>query len=282
MLEQLLRDLNSRKKAVREAAIREARALPPEQLLQLAEMEAKLFRRRAHIIFTVLPIMFIIGFIETLHDVLIKPHPDFSDWSLVFMQPFMIVSSLGWIASSATRSRWSLASVIAQADDPRFIGPALDFLAQTSDDNVKKSVRSALKNLLPQMRADQAEALTPEQRRALLIPLTLPYDDIELTLSVLKTLEQVGDEKAIPVVKKLTEEGAATCNMRSVKQAAMECLPSLKERAENAQQAQTLLRASDATVAVASDVLLRPAMANADDTPPEQLLRAAPTGNPMQ
>src|SRR5437868_2815981 len=45
-LDQLLHDLNSRKGAVHREAMRRARALPPETLLQLAQRETKRYRKR--------------------------------------------------------------------------------------------------------------------------------------------------------------------------------------------------------------------------------------------
>src|SRR5207248_2650082 len=63
MLERPLKELNSSNASVREAALREARALPPEQLLQLFEREIerkrhvrRLFKRRVFYALTIAPI----------------------------------------------------------------------------------------------------------------------------------------------------------------------------------------------------------------------------------
>ncbi len=58
-----------------------------------------------------------------------------------------------------------------------------------------------------------------------------------------------------------------------VRQAARDCLPLLRQRVEEAQQAQTLLRASQAVFVTTPDALLRPAVAAEVDVAVEQLLR---------
>lgn len=297
MLEQLLKNLNSRRKAVREAALAEARALPPDQLLQLADLEAQNYKRRMRIYNRIAWVYAIvaIGGAACAWWSLGTHHPFFgNNFAAYSYWPFYLLT----FALLPRQARRNVATIIEQTQDPRFVGPALTLLAEKptsrADLEVKKSAMVALKNLLPQLRADQAAALTAEQRHALLIPLRplaganskitvtgkgvglrpskSPYDDIDLTLSILKALEQVGDEKAIPIVEKLTESDA-TPQMRIVKEAAEECLQFLEINVERAHQSQTLLRASDATNLIASETLLRPVIVQPDATPPEQLLR---------
>ncbi len=269
MLEELLAQLNSRKRSVREEAIREARALPPEQLLELAEMQTTLYKRRLRQYNCTLVGLVVIWLALML-----------ARFYFHFPAPWQIVYLSGVIAGLLVpiRAQRSVAKLIEEVTDLRFIGPVLSLLAQNIvDTDVKKSARIVLKRLLPQLRADEANTLTPEQRQALLPPLASPYDDVELSLAILKALEQIGDEKAIPVVERLTQEGKATRNMQRITEAAKDCLPYLKLRVEQQQQAQTLLRASDSATVTTLDVLLRPAMAAANETPSDELLRAVPT-----
>jgi hypothetical protein len=274
MLEQLLKNLNSKDSAIRASADAEARALPPEQLLQLAELEARNYRRRMQwykrigLAYAVLVVFTLALMIETW----ITGHHFIGGG---FFNLWWVFNALiaGLLPKHARRS---VATIIEQTQDPRFIGPALTMLADNyTDGDVKYRAKIALRNLLPQLRADQTNTLTAEQRDAMLIPLKTPFDDLSLSLIILKALEQVGDGKAIPVVKKLTE-GGPTRKMQTLKEAAEECLPFLEINAERIRQSQTLLRASD-SIAVAPDTLLRPAMAHADSTPPEQLLRPTVT-----
>jgi len=71
-------------------------------------------------------------------------------------------------------------------------------------------------------------------------------------------------------------------NLQLIRQAARECLNQLSLRAEEAKQAQTLLRPSDASTLAAPEVLLRPAAPTADTTAPEELLRPSGGTLPVQ
>lgn len=78
--------------------------------------------------------------------------------------------------------------------------------------------------------------------------------DADLILAILRALEQVGDEKALPAVERLVEIEP----YHKVGRAAEACLPALRQRVEQARLAQTLLRPASAPNAP-SEVLLRPA-----------------------
>jgi hypothetical protein len=271
-LEQLLRDLNSRNAASRGAALAEARRLPPVQLLKLAKMKAEKHRQRIQTLnrfgltLVAISCLFLAVMWATGH------------WSWEELRIFQIFqfSALAVALYLPRRGHQSVATLIEGMNDIRFLGAMLDLLHQgVGDVEVSKNLRAALMRLLPQFRADQAAMLTPEQRQALLVPLKSPYGNVEFTLAVLKALEQVGDEKAIPVVEQLASDGAPTANMKRVRQAARDCLPFLRQSAERQRLSETLLRASDTSTTATPDVLLRPAMPNADQTPSEQLLRAA-------
>jgi hypothetical protein len=248
MLEHLIHELNSRDEAIREAASEKARSLPPGQLLRLVRQ-------------------------------LVLPCPP---------------------------AQHALAKAAMQAEDPRYISAALILLQQARQDAlVILRVNTALKRLLPRMCEEDAEALTDEQAEILLSLLFHPYFDVELTLCILDVLRKFGEEGAIPVVKALADYGrfvdaskyglkryaphrrvasaeATPESLQRVKQAARECLNQLSLRAEEAKQAQTLLRPSDASTLAAPEVLLRPAAPTADTTAPEELLRPSGGTLPVQ
>ena len=93
-----------------------------------------------------------------------------------------------------------------------------------------------------------------------------------LLLAILAALEQVGDEAAVPYVKRLADSRAITREQRRIQQKAEACLPYLESCANQRRGSQTLLRASSID-STRPEILLRPASGNTD-TEPEQLLRA--------
>lgn len=105
----------------------------------------------------------------------------------------------------------------------------------------------------------------------LLLQFKKPTHDAQLTLCCLKALEQIGDRSAVPAVKKLMEQ-AFLNNWKTLWRAAKECLLYLESNSGKFQQAETLLRSSDAAQ-VWPDILLRPVAADADNSAGEQLLR---------
>jgi HEAT repeat protein len=185
--------------------------------------------------------------------------------------------------------RRNTVKALSQADDVRMIGP-LVLCLNDGDEEVRKVVSKTLQVALPQLRANDRSPLSVEEREALLK--TLEGEDYALIVAVLKALEQIGDERALPAVEKLlaTEtsehrnlfwtrllygDGAAhqrRVGMAEVRKAAQECLPYLRVRAEEARQAKTLLRPTGISETVAGETLLRSAQ-GATSTEVEQLLR---------
>jgi hypothetical protein len=271
MLEELLHRLNSRSLEVRNRAIAEARLLPPEQLLELIGLEQQFFKRRQKRVFravtTVLVLFIALLVIGSLWEPLLLLGYSWITYIAMFY-------AMGLVP---TRARHSLLQVIETAEDPRFVGTALVLLAEHGQNaTVRKSVLSALSRLLPRFRADQSDLLTPAQHKALLMRLTEPYKNPELSIRILQALQQIGNESAIPVVSKITANWKPKAHQQQVVEAARHCLPYLEVRAEQAKQSQTLLRPSSAFAAgaVSSEALLRPATSTSE-TAPEELLRVA-------
>ena len=144
----------------------------------------------------------------------------------------------------------------------------------------RPAIHDALTSLLPQLRANDAHLLTSNMRNRIRTWLgeqvntdwnVLCPDDMRI--AALKALEQVGNTDDIPVVEKLANLKTRTPEQERVKQAAIECLPMLREHCGEAASAQTLLRASNAEDA-RPDTLLR-AATGLPETSPAELLRGA-------
>jgi hypothetical protein len=164
---------------------------------------------------------------------------------------------------------------LADARDPSSIGPLAEALewpdARTQDIAIR-----TLTVLLRRARASDAPRISAAQRACLYR--RLKWSSVrkprerELMLSLLKALEQIGDQAAIPYVMALLENTGQTSDQKKVIEAARQCLPYLQQNAEQINYRSTLLRPSSAAAA-SPETLLRSAAAS--ETPAEQLLRPA-------
>lgn len=159
----------------------------------------------------------------------------------------------------------------------RAIGPLISYMQSGASVKNMRAMASMLTVLLPQLKASDANLISVSQRRFLYRNLGFASQhngfwawSIEFPLAILKALEQIGDEKAIPVVEKLANRKARTERGKRIKQAARECLLHLRANVGNVAFTQTLLRASEPEAR--ADVLLRPAEESA--SPADELLRA--------
>ena len=172
----------------------------------------------------------------------------------------------------------SLAAAFTEIEDPRFVGTLLTLLdSRKNDTAVEKHVVLALKRMLPRLRADQGRLLNITQRQRLYAFLETHSREQELMLTILKALEQIGDQNAIPSVHNYASYLSARSRFAhyrrkeaAQRKAADECLLFLRQQKSQSQQAQTLLRPSDASVH-APETLLRPAAEGS--TLPQELLR---------
>ena len=123
---------------------------------------------------------------------------------------------------------------------------------------------------MPRVQASDAQYLNADEMQALIDALRKQKGYPGLMLALLKGLEQIGDERALANVEALTRD---TEIFPKVRQAARDCLPYLQIRAEQAKQAQTLLRASSG-YEIAPETLLRPASGvSAASNDAQELLR---------
>ena len=178
----------------------------------------------------------------------------------------------GSLAVSAAQK--NATNALAEFDDPRAVGWWVLALGY-GDKKIAESARVKLTALLPKLSATDSHLLDAEQRAELYKALGARTYTVDLQLAILKALEQVGDEKAIPPVEKLATGEGLTARCDALRIAAVECLPALRQRAVRARASETLLRASSSASAQGDSgkVLLRaagePGTAN-----PNELLRA--------
>src|SRR6202008_1928522 len=99
-----------------------------------------------------------------------------------------------------------LARRLARIDDVRCIGRLAEAL-EWPDATVRSVVITALTPLLHRVKASDRVFQTPHQRANLHRMLTLPNARLhtEFLVSILKALEQIGDEAALPYVQNLAK-----------------------------------------------------------------------------
>lgn len=287
MLERLLEALNSRDKETSAAALREVDALEPPELLRLLELESTDYKRRGrkcralNVVAFLLFMLLASGSWE-LAWLFVKLSKDQRFFLMIsrnvaYCLFYFCLRRASERFESHIQVRNDLAELLSRKEDMHLLFAAFRLGRESATEEVKATIRSALKAQLPQLRVAQVAKWTKAQKQALLLPLETPLQDAELTLLLLKTLEQVGDAHAIPSVRKLTKLGSWGAyqdvrNAERINRAAEACLPYLEERIEPTQHSDTLLRPSDIAQVAAPDTLLRPAY-SLSDTPPEQLLR---------
>lgn len=146
------------------------------------------------------------------------------------------LSGLGLLALSAltrmpSRLQKAAQEALVQSEDPEGIGALLERLPLRSP-VLRAQVRADLIQALPQITADSFRKLTPKQRGYLYG--TLSYEqrdrDMDLRLSVLAALEEVGDASCLGVVYQLTTGEAVTDTAVAVREAARNCLDCLFAR----------------------------------------------------
>jgi hypothetical protein len=164
---------------------------------------------------------------------------------------------------------------LALINSVRAIPPLLDVIA-AGGFTYSSPLHVALLRLIPLLTASDYDLIDSRQRIYLLrllrmrVPWFMPGRSWfnNLKIAILKALEQVGDENAIPVVQHL----AANSKNVKVRNAAIECLPFLQQKSLQVTPGRTLLRAAAQSEVEAT--LLRAANEN-QDQPSIELLRAA-------
>jgi hypothetical protein len=244
------------------------------QLLETVQREAhtrKLNRRNTRILhgFLIGILVLLIG--ATVFRGLVKGKWEFEGFSSLWI--FFILGGASTVALSQKHKEAT--TRLAELDDIRAVGPLAEAL-EFEDDQIRTIVVNALARLLPRLKASDAPLLNSEQRACLYRALqqsTLPPLS-RLTLPILKALEQIGDEEALPQVESLLRQPYLNSEKRA---AAETCREFLIQNAEQKRIRKTLLRPVE-TVEAHPETLLRPAQA-CTTTAPEELLRAASNHN---
>jgi hypothetical protein len=158
-----------------------------------------------------------------------------------------------------------------------FYDPHHAFITLGSDYRAYQAAVQALTHLLPRLTAEDSSQLSAKQRQNL--PRVLQYVanprstrryNIPFALAILKALEEIGDGVAIPSIQRLAKMKPRTEEQRLLREAAEMCLSRLRERDQEVELQNSLLRASSS---VPTDTLLR-AVTETPTTDPTQLLRA--------
>jgi len=171
----------------------------------------------------------------------------------------------------ATRRQVRATVRLSQLKDRRVLGPMIDAL-EFSQIRMRRLAREALIELLPQVRESDSTLLQPHHRQILNKALRrkqFAHSTARLKCAILAAYEQIGDETALPIVEELASQYANT--PRSVHDAALACLPSLRSRSHDSLSTRELLRGSTPTARDPS-TLIRPSSSR-EATKPDELLR---------
>ena len=142
---------------------------------------------------------------------------------------------------------------------------------------VSNAAFTAAMRLLPLLKSSHAYSLNTQHRvflrQVMFLPKSVQRIDrwlgLEYCLPMVYALKQIGDKRDLPDVERLLKQPYITEEIRT---AAEHCAQTIWERVTHEEGKNFLLRADRKPEAVAT--LLRPSVER-DDTPPEQLLRAA-------
>jgi HEAT repeat protein len=186
---------------------------------------------------------------------------------VVMVPMIMLVVAMSNLSRGIRKT--SLAA-FSKAERPEWAGLCALCLT-VADAEIRKMAEGVLIRMLPHLKENDKTQFGPLEMETLIKSLSRKKP--ELTRSILKALEQIGDERALPHVEALAAELAFRKDNKSQElyEAAEACLPFLRQRAEQSRQANTLLRASLPSAA-GEEVLLRPVQ-NTEMTPPEEMLR---------
>ena len=162
--------------------------------------------------------------------------------------------------------RHTAIAALTESGDKRHIGVLTNCL---NDPNhvVRQSVSDALTQMLPQVRITDKDTISQTERMALLR--TVDGDNPGLAVAVLAAMRHIGDEQILRQVAYVID---SPVHHNAVREAAHECLPHVKLRAREAQEAQVLLRCASKQ-REGETCLLRPLREQPAIEHEEQLLR---------
>lgn len=180
------------------------------------------------------------------------------------------IAGIGTIFLAASNTQKNAARALAIFDHTAAVGVFAEALYYEDIDVAKLACEALIRNL-PSLTANDCDLLNDEQRKCLHRSLYVRDNGYALGMAILAALEQVGDDRDLAAVKKLSVFEAATSNQKKLREEAIRILPGLEQRAELSKAASTLLRATSSPYAPEAS-LLRPA-AGVDQSPEGLLLR---------
>lgn len=273
-LKRLLRDLNSTDNVRRDSACRQAERLSSKQILELVEQEVQRHLRDFRQLNWLACGLIILLYLAVAYTVGPLASPFFTIGGLLFSLGARGIFD-GWRDRAIARS--GIFTLLENREDPCLVLPLLQLMYVKTAALNSPHLQQFLVRLLPKLRADKVAQWSKSDRELLRLPLKQPFKNVEITVSLLKALEQIGDTSLIPAVRKLSKldvwgEGNYTRKSERIRNAARECLPYLEARIEQTRSSETLLRPAAANTDT-SEILLRPAVGNTDTISAEQLLR---------
>ncbi len=192
------------------------------------------------------------------------------NWSNLWWIMFVFGGSK--VTDERARKRRQAVSALSRISDKRAVN-VLALAYHSGDDSTRKVAGEALVRLLPMMTASDARLVDDRGMAALISILNRRHMNSALMVAVLKALQQIGDARAIPAVEKLRTmprpmnaiahyadlwfRAGMGSELRKVTDAAEECLPYLRMRAEQERLRSTLLRPAERPDND-KDILLRP------------------------
>lgn len=194
--------------------------------------------------------------------------------------PFLFASFLGSMALCAYfslpshRQQESLRE-LARCTDVSVIGPLVDMIREIQPRHTRTALRKTLAALAPRLKESDILLLTTSQRRKLhhLLHDAIIYDrDPAFAISLLKGLEQIGDEQTARAIGKAMTMAGRGEKWKRLRAAADDALAVINARLSRRKSPSVLLRPAEAVDADTN--LLRPAGENGARTA-ESLLRAA-------
>jgi hypothetical protein len=261
-MKQIIRGLRSRHLDRQNYWMRELLAIGPAAIPYLQAALRKEYHRQSLLIYVGL-FLALVSFILHVSDIA-DGYTRYTNWlmsgSLVVLFGSKMHETTRRPKVKGTRLTEMLVGASQGMQDPRTMCLLLDLYYFEA----KSPLLDALTDLLPMLKASDAALLSKAHREAMNRVLA-DSTNFPVKHAILKALEQVGDEAAVPIVERLAiKEGGDKWDI-SLSEAARETLPLLKMRIEAANTSKSLLRPAEQKGGAA---LMRPtiAVSIADET----------------
>jgi len=183
-----------------------------------------------------------------------------TDNFLLVAAPLFIAIKLSGSGTNGNQLTRNIADAAAGLNDKCAIGLLVDLWLFESDPS---RLRLALMELLPSLRQSDTTLLSSAQH-VRLCELLARKNEAPLQLVIMKALEQVGGEEAIPHVARLAESEPDGPEDSQLRDGAVECLAFLRDRVDAHHRASTLLRSAE--MPERPSALLRPVTTGDDST----------------